>query len=326
MSDQTRQTSTRLARAIDAALSRCDLVEADLLSRTALRLARRSPLLIEAMARCHLSMGRPDMALSVLSERSKPSSSARMLRAIALLELGRTTEARMELLPTDGPEAPAQARLLAALLAWEAGDLNEAASLARSVERGPWAPFAEAVLTALHVASDDTEAAATPAKRLHALAALPGLRKSIRSFLASLGLRRTNDIPDADPMQIAELASEMAAAPAMVPRLVQESHRTLDRHGARLLRDVVRASAEAEPGRSDLVVALADLTDLLDGPAAAREVTRRGLAAHPLSATLRLLEAQFQRHAEQTEGGAPAHAAGAEIFADDASRIRKIAA
>lgn len=323
MSDQMRQTAAGLARAIDAALSRRDLVEARVLADAGLRLPRRTPALAEALARFHLAHGRPESALRMLSDLPRPGASTRHLRAVALLALDRTIEARMELLHAAGPEAPAESRLLAALLAWEAGDHDEAASLARSVERGPWAPLAEVILTALHVSAGDLEAAEAPAARLHALAALPGLRQVIRLFLASLGLRRTHEVPDADLVQVSELSDELAAAPALLARLVDESRWTQDRSAARLLRCVLIARIAAEPERSDLIVALADLTDLLDGPVIASEVTRRGLADHPLSATLRLLDEQFRRRVENVETDAPD---GATIEAGAATHLRKIAA
>ena len=125
-------TARALADAIDRAMDMGLWEHAERIARSALRLAPASARLSEQLARLRLAQGRPETALTIIDSpwaQGEMYASLRLLRAVCLVQVGRKQSAHSDLLRwSKKSTAPLDARLMLALLEWEAGD-DHAATL-----------------------------------------------------------------------------------------------------------------------------------------------------------------------------------------------------
>jgi len=289
-----------LADAIEAALDRGDLVEADRLAHAVLRDAGQadaSPRLSEAIVLLRCLHGRYEEAARIVDRTSPKSSRLRHLRSLCLLALGRRTDAHLSLLGwTDRATAPAEARRLLALLEADGGADAESRRLLTANLRNHDDFDTILLLLCDAVRRGDPVETASWAERLRRLRVYPAFRGRIDVILASLGLARVEREAAPSTQQVARLAEELIAAEATLPTLLEAQRRSFDRPSARLLVGAIERALPRLKREAEAIAGLAELLHVLDGAASAAPWIERGLAAHPMSASL-------QRVASIVQGG-----------------------
>ncbi|MCA9296591.1 MAG: hypothetical protein KC983_08735, partial [Phycisphaerales bacterium] len=165
--DEERRRATALADAIDAALDRGQLAQAERLAISADRLIAHAPRLVEPIARLRLAQGEPMLALDLLEQYGVSREGRRLLRVLCLLQLGRRDDAHSELLRwSRRSSAPLSARRLLALLEWSTGDDQSAMQLLLRNLRHLEDPTTLSYLLALSMSGERNELAERWAQRI----------------------------------------------------------------------------------------------------------------------------------------------------------------
>jgi tetratricopeptide (TPR) repeat protein len=286
--------SPAAVRALAAALGRAMELglweHAERLAKAALRLPERSPRLIERLARLRLLQGRPEAALAIADENPE-CASLRLLRAVCLIQLGRTAEAHSDLHRwSRKATAPLTARRLLAMLEWNCGDLNAArTALAQNLHHLEDARTVEACVL-LALAERRPEEAARWADRLRADAAFAGSGFE-ETLLESVGLFRSAHEAEAElhPRLIATLANELAANESVIPALAEAQRIEPNPQAARLLSAAIARALPDLANASAASGAMANLALVLEDAPAAVQWAKRGLEHNPMSAALAML-------------------------------------
>jgi len=281
-----------LARALNEAVVEGRATDADRLARAALRVPRRPAPLDLSLARYHASRGRAEAALAACAESSSPD--AVLLRSLCLAALGRHEEARLELCRiADHASSPREARRLKALLDWRAGDIRDAAAALRSIARDGDAE-ARFLLAAIAAAQRDDRDAEIIARELRQLEIHPSSRLSTRIALGTLQIGGSSaSAPAPSRGEIDELLEQLLAAEAVIPTLIEAQRRRFDEPSARLLLASLAAGWRRASDVAGWCAAAAELSEAVEGEAAAVTWIDRGLAASPRSAVLLRMAARI---------------------------------
>jgi hypothetical protein len=295
-----------LARALNEAVVEGRASDADRLARAALRVPRRPAPLDLSLARYHASRGRVEAALATCGESSSPD--AVLFRSCCLAALGRHDESRLELCRlADKPSSPREARRLKALLDWRAGDIREAAAALRSIARDGDAE-ARFLLAAMAVADCDNGEAEAIERTLRQLEIHPSTRLSTRIALGTLQIGgSSSSAPAPSRGEIDELVEQLLAAEAVIPTLIEAQRRRFDEPSARLLLASLAGGWRRASDVAGWCAAAAELSDAIEGGAAAITWIERGLAASPRSAVLLRMAAQIS-NADRVDAARPATA------------------
>jgi len=296
--DALRCIARRLAEAIDHAIDRGMLRQADRLAANATRLAIHSSRLADRLARLRLAQDDPEAAMAIIDACEKRSASMRLLRVACLVHLGRAAEAHLELNAwSNQSTAPLGARRMLALLDAAAGDHNAAiAALTRNLQHVQ-DPASLELATILCAAEARNEQAEHWAKRLVRACIVNRATVDVQLLCESLNLSAHAQAKAVTPSpnQVATLAMELAASPESLPVLVQRQEQQLQPMVAQLVYSATeQALAEMEETAAGFE-ALARLARLLGRRDTALDWARRGLDANPMSAPLALLLAQLQQ-------------------------------
>jgi hypothetical protein len=305
---QHRLTDRAFADALDRAMDMGLWEHAERIAMNAERLGTKSTRLIERLARLRLARNEPDVALAIIDARWKGRelpSSVRLLRAACHVRMGTRDEAHTDLLRwARRSTAPLDARVMLALLEWEAGDTHGAAlALLRNL-RQLEDPCSLELLVLLAVAQGRTEQAEAWSSRLAEATAFDGATGTTSLLPCSVGVHHP---PPAAPTpeQIEMLAAEIASAEEVIPALV-EAQRRCPRPTVNEL--LARAVANALPDLARPVVALEALARLalLRGSLdEARSWVERGLGLSPRSIPLEIVRLEIEAADGTLEGDVP---------------------
>jgi hypothetical protein len=258
-----RAVARSLAAALDRAVELGEWELAERIASQALRIAREHPHLAERLARLRAASHQFDAALAIIDSCSDRPASMRLLRAVCLLHMGRRYEAHLDLHDWGTrASAPLQARLLLALLEWDAGDEDAAiAALGRNV-RQIEDPGSLAALFLMANARGRAYVAHTWATRLQR--AIPG--HEVAAFFETL-LSAAGIAAQAQPATTAAaagtLSNELLGQEHLIPALVEATHLAGDHAIARLLIDALTRGYEDLQDPLQAATALARLHECM---------------------------------------------------------------
>lgn len=313
---RTLQQAKQLCAALDrgAELQLWDHVER--LAESASKLPWLDAPLADRLARIKVAQGEPATALAMLDRGVSTPASSRLLRIMCLLHTGARMQAQLELREwmrsEHGSPAPREARLLLALLDWQAGDIESASDLMRDVAHGTeddvmrWAQMALVLLAA---ARGQWDRATAQARKLAGDDACISERE-IALMLDSLRLANPVDPEQQRSERIEQMARELPAAFHLIEPLVEAQRRQLDEPVAEELLEALEKSLDlAGPHHAAAAEGAARLAAMLGDTAKAIVWAQRGLAVNPMSARLALLineltESGDARPAAHRAGGA----------------------
>ncbi|MHC4992849.1 MAG: tetratricopeptide repeat protein, partial [Planctomycetota bacterium] len=235
----------RLCQDLDEALRIVHGPRAARLARAASRLCADHPRLTERVARVHMMRDEPREAMSIIDRCRRNSSSLRLLRAVALVETGRRTEALRDLRLWDRrSSAPVRARILLADLEWHDGDTGAATRALQRNLRQVDDPTSIALLLTMSIIEERPTATRRWAERLRHSTAW-GITSSMHEImLESLGVRWTPQSGHATDRHVQTLADELVGCQQTIDPLAE----ALGRSGARDTGELLtRAVARALP-------------------------------------------------------------------------------
>lgn len=294
------RAARRISDAIERAVEERQWLHADFLAERAAPLAARHPRLAECLARLRLAQGHPQTALGIIDGRHKRSSSLRLLRAVCLLQLGRATEAHIDLHRwSRHSSAPLEARLLLGLMEWAAGDTEAAvAALRRNLTHLEEPRTLEALLL-VSLQRDRRDQAHVWADRLRNCATTEDTAPQLDLLLRSLGLPGAEVAREPSPAQVHTLAMELIARDGVIPALVEAQRLRPQPADAQLLRRAIEQALDDLPHPQVAMEALARLSSLQGDFATGLRWAERGLALNPMSASLALLQRELVRLADR---------------------------
>jgi hypothetical protein len=297
---ETALSARSLADAIERAMDRGLWEHAERIARSALPLAPTSTRLSEQVARLRLAQGRPETALNIIespwARGGELQASLRLLRAVCLVQVGRKEEAHSDLLRwSNKSTAPLDARLMLALLEWEAGDEHAATlTLLRNLKHLEDDRTLE-LLMLLAVRQGRHEQSRVWAGRLRECSAFGAGSPYLQLLFDSLLLPHKGEMSEPRPDQVDTLRLELIAGEGAIPTLVAAQKLRPQRDAARLL---YRALAQALEDLNDAQPALEGLARLalvLEDPEAAREWIEKARQHNPMSASLAMLREEIDR-------------------------------
>ena len=305
---EDRLKARGLAEVIDRAIAMGLWAHAERLTDAALRLGPTSPCLIERVARLRLAQGRPQTALDMIeaagAARTMPAS-MRLLHAACLVQLGRKEEAHIDLMRwSKRSTAPIDARLMLALLEWEAGDEHAAVLALRRNLKHLEDPRSLELLLLIASRFGRGEQADAWAKRLRECSAFGAGASHVELLCGSLSLRaeRKRIRPTEDQVHL--LAMELIAAEQVISSLVEAQRLQPQPEAAELLYKSIEHALVDLTDQVRAMEALARLALILGDGAAARRWGGKGLARHPMSATLNMIAREL---ADPTAEATPEH-------------------
>ncbi len=322
LADRSRADNAPAARhmsdAIERAIEQRQWLQADFLAERAAHLAACHPRLAECLARLRLAQGQPQTALGIIEGRRKRSSSLRLLRAVCLLQLGRTSEAHVDLHRwSRNSSAPLEARLLLGLLEWAAGDTEAAMTALRRNLKHLDDPRTLEALLLVSLQRDRADQARVWADRLRSYATTADTAPELNLLLRSLGMAEAAVAGDPSPAQVHTLAMELIAQDGVIPALVEASRLRPQPAVARLLGLAIEYALDDLRHPQAAMEALARLSSLQGDFGTALGWAKRGLARNPMSASLALLHRELTRRADPQRHGHPMAAVGAATAAAD---------
>ncbi len=296
----TPAASTRhIEDALERALEEGSLDYADALVRTAERAGPRSGRLTEQLARLQLAHGDAETALRVIETAGPRTAALRQLRSACLILTEQREGAHADLHSwSQRASAPLDARLLLALLEWDAGDSETARRILLRNLNQLEDPDSLALLLAFASEEERDDEARKWADRLLAATRFGPAAESARLLAGMLGVGLAVEV-EAEPTdaQVAVLANELIAAEEVIPALVAAQERSLDGATARLLLRAVESALDELERPAIACEALSRLSWELDGPEAAARWIERGLRHAPMSSSLRALEMEVKPNA-----------------------------
>ncbi|MDY7109985.1 MAG: hypothetical protein SYC29_15240 [Planctomycetota bacterium] len=296
---ETALSARSLADAIERAIDRGRWAHAERIARSALPLAATSARLSEQVARLRLAQGRPETALTIIESpraRGEMNASLRLLRAVCLVQVGRKEEAHSDLLRwSKKSTAPLDARLMLALLEWEAGDEHAATlALLRNLKHLEDNRTLELLLL-LAVRQGRAEQSGVWARRLRECSAFGAGSPYLNLLCDSLLLPQAGETHEPTPDQVDTLRLELIAGEGAIATLVAAQQLRPQRDVARLLYRALEQALDDLADPSPALEALARLALILEDLDAARNWTDQALQRHPMSASLALLREEIER-------------------------------
>jgi len=285
-----RARAKALADAIDRAMHMGLWGQAERIARSASRIGPTSSRLTERLARLRLAQDDAEVALAIIDGCAEMTASLRMLRAACLMQLGRKQEAHADLLRWSKKSAsPIDARLMLALLEWEAGDDCAATlTLMRNLKHLE-DPRTLELLLLIAVAQDRRDRARFWARRLQEVSVFGIGSPYLNLLCCSLQVPPGRDAAEPTDAQVTMLAMELISAEQVIPSLVEAQRHHPSRGAATLLYRAIKHALDDLTDQARAAEALAKLALLLEEPAAAEHWARKGLERNPMSATLTML-------------------------------------
>jgi hypothetical protein len=289
-SGDARQRARAVAAAIDRAMDLGLWEHANRLAQAGARLAPDSARLTERLARLLLAQDDAETALRLIEGCPGQPDSMRLMRAACLVQLGRKDEAHADLLCWSRKStAPLDARLMLALLEWEAGDEHAAVlALLRNL-RHLEDPRTIELLLLIAVARERDAQIREWADRLERCTAFGTRPAHLDLLLYSIAVPPSFVSAEASPEQITTLGMEIISLEHTLPSLVLAAEIEPQPDAARLIYGALECVHEDLQNPARAFECLARLALRLGDRGAAREWTTRGLDANPMSAPLRLL-------------------------------------
>lgn len=300
-----RAVARGLARELDRMMRLGLMEQADRIAATAMRIAGVHPPLAERIARLRLASDDPQRALDMIDACRVRTSSLRLLRNVALIQLGRRAEAHADLNAwASRSTAPLDARLLLALFEWEDDRVSEAISaLVRNIRQMPHEPSLQ-VMTLLTAARDNHRQATAWARRLRKASACRPMSNRHEVLLQSLGIEFDRSehirIPAA---RIRTLAQELAMCEPAITALASAQQRRPDGPTIHVLRQAITLAMPELTQRAAAYEAAARLARLDSDMEAARAAVAEGLREQPMSASLAILQAELSDHPPHSPAG-----------------------
>ncbi|UCD74843.1 MAG: hypothetical protein JSV91_13780 [Phycisphaerales bacterium] len=299
-----RTAARSMADAIDRAMELGLWEHADRLASCAARLAADHPRLTDRLARLRLAQGNAELALSLIEGCRQQPAAMRLLKAACLIMLGRKEEAHADLHRwSRRATAPLDARLMLALLEWEAGDHHAAIrAVARNLKHLE-DPRSLQLLLLLALHDSRAEQAEKWAQRLRTCAAaspdVPNLDLLYRSLDLSPACHEVGPTDE----QVNTLAMELVMAEPVIPALVEAQRRQPRRSSARLLCRALEAALPELTDQGAAFEALMSLAVLLDNHEAARGWAEMALELSPMSASVARFLQELPSPPPQAEAG-----------------------
>jgi hypothetical protein len=305
MGDASNAREHSQARAIERAMDVCiQRGQWEAAARFALAgadLARQAPALAERISRLRLCEGSPEAALNVIEairgRRGGLPSSLALLRATALLQSGRLTEAHEQLRQcADDPAPRAGAQELLALTSWDLGGPEEAVQLIDTSAAASCPRLAMIRMLALRASGASVEMLQESARIVLEQLPLRSDDGEAAIFCDLLGLRAHEEAGDA---LCERLGEELLASEEMLGLLAAAQRLEHDSHVCDAVARAVEIKLEAfgDPG---MAAAMAAELLMLNGAwARAAEIVDRGLTLRPMSAALALVSERMTEHGEQ---------------------------
>lgn len=262
---QDRATARELAAALDRAVELGQWLLAERIAGQSIRVAKNHPLLAERIARLRAARGDFETALTIIESCRGEHASLRLLRAVCLLQAGRSHEAHADLLHwSRKAAAPLQARLILALLEWKAGHHDDAALALQRNLRQIEDPATLAALMLMTEAEDRSQMSRHWAQRLRAASAGQAQPSIFDVVLLAAGHGQSRPQVVATAEAIAALATELLANEPVIPALVEAQRLAPDAETCRLLAGAIASGLDEMESQGAAMFALADLHDLLD--------------------------------------------------------------
>lgn len=302
---------------------------AERLAASALRLAMKHPSIADRLARLRLTQGNPDLALAMIESCHKQTAGLRLLRIACLIQLGRKAEAHAELHRwSKRSAAPLDARLLLALLEWEAGDPEAARQAVLRNLKHMEDPRSLELLMLLALHQSRCEPAEKWAQRLRTCAATSPETPDIDLLFRSLNLSLAHHEAEPPAVQVNGLAMELVMAEPVIPVLVEAQRLQPRRSAARLLCRAIEAALPELSDRAAAFEALMNLEVLLDNHETARNWAERAHELSPMSVSLTRFLQQFPQPGDKArlESGRTVLATIGSRQEDDAPEVRERAA
>lgn len=308
--DDDRALARSLADALDEAVAMGKAHQTKIIAQSASRIAHRHPQLTERLARLRLAENDADAAIHLIEACSERTDSLRLLHVACLLQNGSTVEAHHDLNKwCHHSSAPAEARLLLALLEWEQGDLDAVSMHLRDNIRAAAAELGDEktlmLLTCLATERNNLDHAAHWANRLRQTMWRRTGQPDVTLFINSLNVpsNETAIAPTKD--QLGALATELLAAESAIPAMVEALEIEFDAASADMLAIGIEHGLNDFAARTTAIEALSRLNVLLQRPERANTWIELGLAENPLSASLMLLKQSLVIETEQPQQAAP---------------------
>lgn len=249
---------------------------------------------LEQAARADLAADRPEVALARLDTVSAPNASLRLLRDTCLVLLDRRAEAHADLhLWCKRNAAPLDARILLALLEWDAGETGAARSLLQRNVRHLADPRSVSLL--LLDALERGDDPATQNELLHLTTWCRPARAVTDVLRFSLGMARLPDPREAPEMLVGQLANELMADETAIATLARRSSFVADQPRAALFARAVERALPELSDRATACEALARVAIARGHGAEGKQWISRGLRIDPRHAGLLAIGAGSRR-------------------------------
>lgn len=263
-----RSIARELAASLDRAISLGQWELADRIAAQSFRIAREHPLLAERIARLRAARQEFEAALNIIDSCHAQPASMRLLRTVCLLQLGRAHEAHADLLGwARRSSAPLQARLMLALLEWEAGHHDDAVAALQHNLQQIEDPHTLAALTLMAASQNRTHMAGIWAERLRAVCVAHAQKTYFETLLLAAGFAKPRQRIAATPEAAATLATELLAQEHLIPALVESQRLAHQAEGGsdttRLLADAISIAADEVEDPHTAALSLAQLHDQL---------------------------------------------------------------
>ena len=254
--DAERSLARSLGESIDESVDRRHRHRLTVLVEAAMRIAHRHPHLTERLARLRLADDDAQAALSLieaLTEQELPSS-LRLLRCACLIQAGRRTEAHQELCRwCHDRSAPIDARLMSALLDWETGDVASADAALRQNIRQLESGDERTLMAALCLAVEhnNPERVAVLAQQLRQCTTGQTCSPDVDVLMGTLGVAVPPAATHLSDPQIDDFVTELIAAEATIPALVESLQISPDRAITTMLVDAIERALARTEQRAD---------------------------------------------------------------------------
>lgn len=301
--DAERSVARSLAESLDEALAHNHEHRLSVLSEASLRIAHRHPHLTERLARLRMNANDADGALALIDAVTELPSSLRLLRCACLLQAGRRAEAHQDLSKwCTYSAAHIDARVMAALLDWEAGDVKSANALLRENLRQLGNLDVRTLMAALCLAVHENNAdrVATLVEQLRQCTAGRTCTPDIEVLMGSLGVTAPAPTTHLSDPQLDAFVTEIIAAEQTLPALVESLEIKPDTAICAMLIDALDRALPDLSNASAGIEVLARLHLLQGQRDAAAALVQRGLESNPMSAALVLLHHELEQRAAVT--------------------------
>jgi len=299
-----RQLARSLAEALDDALRNRRIHQLRAIAESALRIAHQHPQLTERLARMRLGDGDAEGALDLIDASIEQTASLRLLRNVCLVQVGRRAEAHHDLARwVDEAPVPMDARLMLALLDWEAGNCDDAVAHLRDnlrqFENGDERTLT--LLMCLAIERGRADQATTWAQQLRRCTWQRPTTGNVELIIASLNLPGWSAVQPTE-QQLDTLAMELIAAEPAIGAMVDALELEPDKAATELLAVGLERALPDLSDETRAIEALARLHVQLGRSVQALHWINLGLQRSPMSASLILLKRQLDPPADRQPG------------------------